>query len=166
VDDYRRSAPTRHHPSGLRRTGSDGLKLPCKRAVVSSILTGGSTKAQFTGHVAIPAAIKIAFLPSFAVNSIPCRHAGRPKSGLRATWGRKNRSENCFRFPDRRGRTKSQVGCALRRNSRLIVDAALPSLHAIARTDWPSRFKPAICSRSSSERNRAEIIGGPAVIGP
>ena len=35
---------------------------PCKRAVVSSILTGGSTKAQFTGHVAIPIAIKIAAL--------------------------------------------------------------------------------------------------------
>ena len=45
--------------------------------------------AQFTGHVAIPTAIKIAFLPSFAVNAIPCRHAGRRKSGLRAMWGTK-----------------------------------------------------------------------------
>jgi hypothetical protein len=35
-----------------------GLQSPCKRKVVSSILTGGSTKAQFTGHVAIPTAIK------------------------------------------------------------------------------------------------------------
>jgi hypothetical protein len=49
------------------------------------------------------------FLPSFAVNSIPCRHARRRKSGLPPIWGRKNRSENGFRFPDRRGRTKSQV---------------------------------------------------------
>src|SRR6185369_16661783 len=63
---------------------------PCKRKVVSSILTGGSTKAQFTGHVAIPTTIKSAFLPSFAVNSIPCRHAGRRKSGLRPMWGTKN----------------------------------------------------------------------------
>jgi hypothetical protein len=65
--------------------------------------------AHFTGHVAIPTAIKIAFLPSFAVNSIPCRHAGRRKSGLRPTWGRKDRSENRFRFSGWRGRTKSKV---------------------------------------------------------
>ena len=45
-----------------QQTHMDGVWLPCKRAVVSSILTGGSTKAQFTGHVAIPTAIKIAFL--------------------------------------------------------------------------------------------------------
>ena len=63
---------------------------------------------QFTRQVTIPIAITIAFLPSSTVNSIPCRHVGRRKSGLRPIWGRKNLSENRFRFPDRRGRTKSQ----------------------------------------------------------
>ena len=56
---------------------------PCKRKVVSSILTGGSTKSSVQGsYLAIPTAIKIAFFPSFVVNSIPCRHAGRRKIEL------------------------------------------------------------------------------------
>lgn len=74
--------PNPFQHKGLRPS-SDGSEPPCKRAVVSSNPDRSTTKAQFTANVAIPTAIKIAFLPSFAVNSMPCRHAGRRKSGLR-----------------------------------------------------------------------------------
>jgi hypothetical protein len=37
---------------------------------------------------------------------------------------------------------------------------------AIVRLEWPSRFRSAICKRSSSERNRAEIVPGAVPIGP
>jgi hypothetical protein len=109
IDRIIRSALSRGENLLFAQAAKKAFRPPLLGRQNSSILTGGSTKAQVTGHIAIPTAIKLAFLPSFAVNSIPCRHAGRLKSGLRPMWARKNQSENRFRFPDRRGRTKPQV---------------------------------------------------------
>jgi hypothetical protein len=96
--------------AGIRANPAElGFKRLGKRTVVSSIPTGGSTKAQFRSHLAIPTAIKMACFPSFAVNSIPYRHAGRRTSGLRPKRARKNRSQNRFRFADRRGNRESDA---------------------------------------------------------
>lgn len=48
-------------------------------------------------------------------------------------------------------------GCRLRRNSRLIVEAARPNFAAIAVEPRPVAAKSAIWTRSSSDRNLAEI---------
>jgi hypothetical protein len=63
----------------------------------SSILTGGSTKAQFTGHVAIPTVIKIAFLASTRFLAVTPDGGNRDFGPCGA---RKTRSANRFRLPD------------------------------------------------------------------
>ena len=53
----------------------------------------------------------------------------------------------------------------LRRTSRLIVDGLRCSLAAIARMDRPVRSRSPISNRSSSDKNRAEIVTASAAIG-
>src|ERR1700736_5996161 len=89
IDRIIRSALSRGENLLFAQAAKKAFRPPLLGRQNSSILTGGSTKAQVTGHIAIPTAIKIAFLPSFAVNSIPCPHAERRKSGLRPTCGTK-----------------------------------------------------------------------------
>ncbi len=46
-----------------------------------------------------------------------------------------------------------------------MVDGLRPNRAAMERTDWPARSRSPISTRSSSDKNRAEITTGEAAIG-
>jgi hypothetical protein len=121
VFDPRTSFSSRPAPS---RVGSPWLT----KYAMSDVPTPLAASWKSTSHLPIPIAIKMAFLPSFAVNSIPCRHAGRRKSGLRPMWARKNRSENRIRFPDRPP--------SARRSDRRRARQALAALGVVTDRVW------------------------------
>jgi hypothetical protein len=46
-----------------------------------------------------------------------------------------------------------------------MVDASRPSLRAITRVDQPRRFRSAMRTRSSSDKNLADTVAGGTLIG-
>lgn len=56
-------------------------------------------------------------------------------------------------------------GSRLRRTSRLTVAGLRPSWRATERIELPARQRSAIITRSSSVKNRGEMVGACSVIG-
>jgi hypothetical protein len=63
------------HPF-LQHTTDNYRPLAKQQLTAPRHAAGSMRLGAVTAYVAIPTAIRIAFLPSFAVNSTPCRHSG------------------------------------------------------------------------------------------